>query len=224
MLEDFPQFDFAYFFQWVNQPSTQVSSKFQDPVQITQLRERFEEESQLRLAGFLQGEGFKKLMAALEASEKSLGLGWKSQGPVLLRRLWTFHGNSKKACRAGQELAKVGRVLASEDFRRYLQQVTGLELTKTSPSNLWIRCFRPGVHYERPSCTSNAQLDVLLTFDTLGKRRKGHRARLGGADVYAEKDAGERCAEAAGVLNGPEAVPNAPEDWAMKGGWCSKGV
>ena len=156
-------------------------------------------------------------MVALEASDasKSLGFGWNLQGPVLLRRLWTFHGNSKKACRAGQELAKVARVLASEDFRHYLQQVTGLELSKTqtSQSHLWIRCFRPGVHYERPSCTSNAQLDVLLTFDTLGKRRKGRRSRLGGADVYAEKDAGERCAEAAGVLNGPEAVPNAPEDW-----------
>ena len=202
-----------------------ISSKFQDTLQITQLRARFEEESQLRLPGFLQGEGFKNLMLALQASDasKSLGGGWKLHGPVLLRRLWTFNGINKKTkkshlqktCRAGQELAKVATVLASEEFRKYLEKLTGLELTKTQ-ENLWIRCFRPGVDYERPSCTSNAQLDVLLTFDTLGQP-KGHRRRYGGADVYSDKDAGERSAEAAGVLNGPEAIPNAPEDWDFRG-------
>ena len=135
-----------------------------------------------------------------------------------------FHGNSKKACRAGQELAKVARLLASENFRHYLQQVTGLELSKTqtSPSHLWIRCFRPGVHYERPSCTSNAQLDVLLTFDTLGKRRKGRRSRLGGADVYAEKDAGERCAEAAGVFERARGSAQCPGGLINERGWCSR--
>ena len=54
----------------------------------------------------------------------------------------------------------------------------------------------------------------MLAFESLPGTVRARRRRLrslGGAEVYAERDAGERTAEAAGLLAGANGVPCAPE-------------
>lgn len=81
---------------------------------------------------------------------------------------------------------------------------------KGAPAAPVLRRFRPGLDYER-SATSGAQLDAVLSFETTAPRRKRRLRLLGGAECYAEQDAGERTAEAAGLLAGANGVPCAPE-------------
>ena len=141
-----------------------ISPKYLEPDYVEALCRKFEDESQLRLPNFLRRDRLEKVAAALQESEKddNLRSGWKLCGPVLHRRVCTFgklKGKGKKSkshCSAGKALAEIAGVFSSPAFLRYLGQLTAVNCTSTS---LWIRRFRPGLDYERPS-TGQAQLDA----------------------------------------------------------------
>eukprot|EP00435_Cladocopium_sp_Y103_P038492 s1044_g10.t1 len=197
-----------------------IAPKYLDLGQMESLCQQFEEESQLRLPGFLRSDCLGKISAALREgdSKDDLGNGWQLLGPVLHRRVCAFgkvwKGKKRLAsqCPAGKALAQLAKVLASPAFLRYLGRLTAVK--GTSDLAVCIRRFRPGLDYERPTCTAQAQLDVVLAFESLPGTVRARRRRLrtlGGAEVYAERDAGERTAEAAGLLAGANGVPCAPE-------------
>ncbi|CAK9018150.1 4-dihydroxylase TPA1 (Termination and polyadenylation protein 1) (uS12 prolyl 3 [Durusdinium trenchii] len=197
-----------------------MSADYLQEAQVESLRQKFEEESKLRLAHFLCDEAVQRIGSALQSCDLNgwePGAGWQVLGPALERRCCSFSQKTNKPvikkCKknkkpkpdrstsiskqhsAGQALALVAQTFSSPVFLAYLERLTGL--TRTADGSVWIRRFRPG-DYERPTCADAAQLDVTLTLETL-------------TAGYAEQDAGERTAEAAGVLAGAKGVPCAPE-------------
>lgn len=112
-----------------------ISPKYLDLGQMEWLCQKFEEESQLRLPGFLRSDCLEKISAALREgdSKGGLGNGWQLLGPVLHRRFCAFGkvGKGKKRlasqCPAGKALAQVAKVLASPAFLRYLGRLTAVK-------------------------------------------------------------------------------------------------
>ena len=212
-----------------------VSSKYLETSQLDSLCCKFEDDSKLILPGFLHSDIATEISAALgrtdaRGSVGAIGGGWRLVGPVLHRRCCDFRvrkslkgrrfrhlrrlGRQLKATSpAGRALAQIAKKLTSPAFVRYIERLTGLRGLGCLAG--WIRRFRPGLDYERPTCATKAQLDVVLSFETslatvntsLRPSRRSRWKDLGGAVLYSEKDAGQRTAEAAGLLAGPDGVP-----------------
>eukprot|EP00438_Fugacium_kawagutii_P023025 Skav229902 [mRNA] locus=scaffold2151:426328:503153:- [translate_table: standard] len=169
-----------------------VSPKYLELSRMASLRKNFEEESQLKLSGFLASERLERLVEVLGSCDlrdaqqgwESVGAGWKIQGPVLQRRCCIFRpkrrGRGAKLCPAGKALAEVAEILKSPAFLRYVLMLTGVQSAGGAAAPV-LRRFRPGLDYERSSAAAAAQLDAVPSFETAAARRKRRLRLLGGA-------------------------------------------
>lgn len=123
-----------------------VSPEYLEPSRMVSLCKDFEDQSQLRLGGFLkpESERLQLVSEALRSCDlrdaqqgwESVGGGWRIQGPVLQRRCCIFRpkrkgrGGRAKLCPAGKALAEVAEVLKSPAFLRYLLMLTGASGSK----------------------------------------------------------------------------------------------
>ncbi|CAE7627276.1 OGFOD1 [Symbiodinium sp. CCMP2592] len=190
-----------------------ICEKFLDTPSQTALRAQFEETSHIKLPGFLNERLATSVAAAIgDAQLKE----WQEAGPVRVQRCLVLSAGAGEAsrCPLGRAMAEVGSYMASESFLQFLEAITGVTRLRGSAPSLQIRCFRPGLDFQRPRCTQRPQLDVILGFEvaSAGSRLRSRKMRsmrsMGGADGYVEGDAAHlRTAEASGILAGPGGVP-----------------
>ncbi|CAE7778307.1 OGFOD1, partial [Symbiodinium sp. CCMP2456] len=183
-----------------------ICEKFLDTQSQTDLRAQFEETSHIKLPGFLNERLATQVAAAIGDARLE---AWQEAGPVRVQRCLVL-SESASACPLGRVLAEVGSYMASESFLQFLEALTGV--TRSSAPSLQIRCFRPGLDFQRPRCTQRPQLDVILGFEVASlassRSRKRSMRSMGGADGYVEGDTAHlRTAEASGILAGPGGVP-----------------
>ncbi|CAE7945278.1 OGFOD1 [Symbiodinium necroappetens] len=185
-----------------------ICEKFLDTAWQTDLRAQFEETSHIKLPGFLNERLATQLAAAIGDARLE---AWQEAGPVRVQRCLLL--GEASACPLGRAMADVGSYMASETFLEFLEALTGVTRSSGSAISLQIRCFRPGLDFQRPRCTQRPQLDVILGFEVAslaGPRSRKRRSMrsMGGADGYVEGDTAHlRTAEASGILAGPGGVP-----------------
>ena len=191
-----------------------ICEKFLDTPSQTDLRSQFEETSHIKLPGFLNERLATRVAAAIgDAQLKE----WREAGPVRLQRCLVLRSAGEASrCPLGRAMAEVGSYMASESFLQFLEAITGVTRVRGSAPSLQIRCFRPGLDFQRPRCTQRPQLDVILGFEVASAPGSQLRSRklmrsmrsMGGADGYVEGDSAHlRTAEASGILAGPGGVP-----------------